>query len=188
MVSKNKKSSSKKHKATTKQSVPKQAPPKRAYLPRQGTLPGRIFRWLDSRPMLFSELSESARRETGLEGDNLASQLSATLHDLRDRGVVVRMDPVTRKIVPGKGSRGALYSLDTGARAAYRASLNGAAHMPASEPRQLDLSGFAAANGVRLAAGKPASMADAMYATLMAQRAAAEKQVAAIDALLATWS
>lgn len=202
MVSKNKKSSSKKHKAATpkqttpkqaKQTTPKPATPKRAYLPRKGTLPGRIFQWLDGRPMLFSELSENARRETSLEGDNLASQLSATLHDLRDRGVIVRVDPVTRRILPGKGARGALYSLDAKAQAAYRASragMNGAPPSTAAEgePRQLDLSGFAAAHGARSAAGKPASMTDAVYDTLMAQRAAAEKQVAAIDVLLATWS
>lgn len=162
--------------------------PSRDYLPRQGTLPGKIFQWLNARPMLFAELSDNARRETKLEGDDLASQLSAALYDLCARGVVVRIDPTTRKIVPSKGARGALYGLEVKTRSLFRTSLNGAASAPAKdEPRQLDLSGFAKANGMRSAAGRPASMPEVMYSNLMAQRAVAEKQVAAIDALLATW-
>ena len=182
MVSKKnvQKKSSKKHS--------KAAGSSRDYLPRQGTLPGKIFQWLNARPMLFAELSDNARRETKLEGDDLASQLSAALYDLCARGVVVRIDPTTRKIVPSKGARGALYGLEVKTRSLFRTSLNGAAPASAKdEPRQLDLSGFAKANGMRAAAGKPVSMTEAMYDGLMSQRAAAEKQVAAIDALLATW-
>ena len=212
MVSNKKKSVPKKHNKNSKKKASKKKASKQAYLnsylPRRGTLPGRVFQWLNSRPMLFAELSGNVQREMGLEGDNLASQLSATLHDLRERGVLERMDPVTRKILPGKGSRGALYALEARARAIYRVSLSDAsasAHrvgLEASqnEPRQRDLSGFATGMAVgvdaahasavssrRTMAAKPAHMPDAMYDTLMAQRRAAEKQVDAIDTLLAAW-
>jgi hypothetical protein len=157
--------------------APAPAQSKREYLPRQGTLPGRIFGWLNDRPMGFAELSANAQREMGLVGDKLASQLSAALHDLCQRGVVVRIDPATRRVVPSKNARGAFYGLETKTRSSFRAALNG--HGGAAAP----MPPGASDSGPRRP--RPASMPQAAYDALMAQRSAAEKTIAAIDNLFA---
>ena len=189
-------SKSKKSASVSTKSAPKTS--QRAdYLPRAGTLPARIFANLNTRPMLFGELSDCIHKETGLEGDSLASQLSAALYDLCARGVVTRIDARTRKVIPSKNARGALYGLTPKTRALYRANLNGASGgvpsgASATEPRQLDLSRFSppARALTSTSAGCPARMPADMYAALVAQRAAAEKQVVEINAMLANpiWS
>ena len=169
----------KKSKSKAKGAALVPAKAKREYLPRQGTLPGRIFGWLNDRPMGFAELSANAHREMGLVGDKLASQVSAALHELCKRGVVVRIDPASRRVVPSKNARGAFYGLETKTRSSFRAALNGhagALTLGAGSPM--------ADSGARRP--RPASMAQAAYDALMAQRAAAEKTIAAIDNLFAT--
>src|SRR5271156_1738623 len=91
------------------------------YLPREGTLPSKIFAHLAGRPMLFGELSVHVGKEIGLVGDALTSQLSAALYDLCHRKVVIRLDHRTQKPVPPKNARGALYALTDKVRENYKA-------------------------------------------------------------------
>jgi hypothetical protein len=124
----------------------KSKPPKRAprpnaqgkpYSPRPGSVPEWIFKSLVDRPMLFGELSVHVGRATGMNGDNLASQLSAALRDLVVRGVVVRLNHESRKPVPGstKNARGSFYSLVPAAKASFKAShKNAGLPPPASDP------------------------------------------------------
>jgi len=161
--------------------------PRKPYIPRQGTLPARIFSWLVQRPMPFAELSDRGRRETNLSGEELGSQLSAALYDLCKRGAVVRIDPSTRSIIPSKGARGAFYGLSPEAKKHYKSATSGsngaASH---SEPRQIDLSAFSPQAAVLMS--KPDRMPSEVYSVLSQKRSEAEKQIAAIDAIMSIWS
>lgn len=158
--------------------------PKRDYVPRQGSLPGRIFEWLNERPRSFAELSDSARRETNLEGDKLASQLSAALYDLCSRGVVLRIDPATRRVISKKNARGALYGLEGRARAALRGGANGSA----AQAPELRLPAGAAAVTQTQRLARPDRMPVVVFDALMGRRASAEKELHAIDLLFSSWN
>ena len=177
-----------------KKSSSKKSKTSKPYIPRQGTLPAQIFGWLVQRPMLFAELTDHGRRETKLVGEELGSQLSAALYDLCKRGAVIRIDPSSRQIVPSKGARGAFYGLSADAKKHFKESssrdgLNGKGHA-AADSKQLDLSQFSQFSGSMHAAlgNKPERMPPEIYSALSGKRAEAEKQIAAIDAILLIWN
>jgi hypothetical protein len=178
------------------------------YSPRPGTVPDWIYRSLTERPMLFGELSVHVGQATGMSGDNLASQLSASLRDLVVRGAVVRLHHDTKKPMAEKNARGALYSLVPTAKAAYLTAKKGIRKSPVlpskeifsgapapdpngAQPHQLDLSSFPKTAGAGLVLGgamnvsdKPARMSVVMFAELMRAQEAARSQLAAIEAML----
>lgn len=184
----------------------------KSYSPRPGSVPEWIFKNLVERPMLFGELSVHVGRATGMNGDNLASQLSAALRDLVVRGVVVRLHHESHKPVPGsaKNARGSLYSLVPAAKTSFRSSHKRTPDAPspireifagAPEPEQRDLSSFVvgAPNVVQsvMQSGpdpnplapkpvpaKPARMSEAMFVELKKAEIAARRQLEAIDLLL----
>jgi hypothetical protein len=155
--------------------------------------------------MPFGELSGLVGRETGMAGDNLASQLSAALRDLVVRGAIVRLDSETGKPISlkAKNQRGVLYGLADDAKKAYEKS-GKSGRVPqatprepvvtsapiAPEPGQRDLTSFAVSvlpaaaphgtNGV----ARPAQMPEALFLELKATARLLRAQLDAVEAAL----
>lgn len=182
--------------------APRRVRSSKPYLPSPGTFPAQLFTWLVDAPAP-NKLLVALVRQNGLvnKAYEAHDKVGAALYDLVRRGVVIRLDPETRKPIRAKNARGALYAIEPEAKAYYlehRSEINVPApqavapHVHAvKSPNHptLPMPSMLAANGVTtsLRDPRPTRMPDGVFSYLRTQREALERQIASIDAMIGSW-